>query len=998
MSATTQARQPHPGPSQGHSSRRDTPSISSNHSSSGRDRARERAHPAMESAVTRLLVSIKALLESLTQWSAQQIDELTVSDVYVRFGNDFNTAVAAFASFNIDMSELVTVPDDLRLVLEQCLSEDATPDNLEIYLPNVRKIITDLLQGLREKQTAYRKVMTEHRRQTDGHERTESRSSRSRRDGAHRPESTRTINGEDGGPRDSVRRSGHTSMRRRDIMSQSSQASTAPTLIGEEQPQQFIGGFAPMILEEQTGPPSPGPYAPPPPPSTTDSIPPQHRRQPSAAVSISERSLPPPPESPQPEPAPTEAAPLPVNSPVPASVKRYSLVDKPITTPPPPVVVEPSSPEIPLEQISETSSQPSDPPSIENVPAVADSLAALKKSDALERRASKRFSTYNISKITNSGVKGSLRGNPNRRSFAASNALTPGELAVLTEVDDEESSVYEARARSRSASRPTTPPPVPPLPTSPSRTPEPVAIVESVAKPAPSTSPRKIPVFLQLGREVKKVVVEPGLSFAGLRMLFVDKFAYNPGLEDFPAIYIRDPSSGVQYELEDVDEVKEKCLLSLNIEPLDQIKQHIDSQISSLHQDIKDLKSTISNQRVSTQLPHIVTQPLAESTPVPRPSDRQFQTAARRLSRFVGDSSFMAQSVGGQPDATPPASNQVLPQTTGQSLQTQMTGASAYSDYTSRVVTDLRTQFDEVQNLRRDIGVMRQLYTDFMKQTKDSLGTLRNQTQNVKQLASSSVGGARAYIDSGKQKLDMRSQNVLTDVEKLQDLVENIKDDVIRRQVTPKPQYFKTIKKDIEKVAAELESLKEHIKTIKPMWKSTWEEELQNIVEEQQFLNHQEEFLADLLEDYKAVVEVYGHVEQVVNLRGTNNGLPRGGRRGYRPPPPDEGHNGLSTVMQEIRGAAVDPERRLKAIEANKKNREKALAAREDDLQTELTEFVGQKKLKMTGGAEEVERVRQKRNDMTLKAMFTGGSISSFAGTVGDGTPNGGSPISPTTP
>jgi hypothetical protein len=49
-------------------------------------------------------------------------------------------------------------------------------------------------------------------------------------------------------------------------------------------------------------------------------------------------------------------------------------------------------------------------------------------------------------------------------------------------------------------------------------------------------------------------------------MLFVDRFAYNPGQEDFPAIYIRDPSSGVQYELEDPDEVNDKCLLSLNIE------------------------------------------------------------------------------------------------------------------------------------------------------------------------------------------------------------------------------------------------------------------------------------------------------------------------------------------------------------------------------------------------------------------------------------------------
>ncbi len=81
-----------------------------------------------------------------------------------------------------------------------------------------------------------------------------------------------------------------------------------------------------------------------------------------------------------------------------------------------------------------------------------------------------------------------------------------------------------------------------------------------------SEEPSKMTVFLQLGREVKKVKVEKGISFSSLRVLFVDKFSYNPGLENFPAIYIRDPSSGVQYELEDTDEVKEKCLLSLNIE------------------------------------------------------------------------------------------------------------------------------------------------------------------------------------------------------------------------------------------------------------------------------------------------------------------------------------------------------------------------------------------------------------------------------------------------
>jgi len=59
---------------------------------------------AVESAVTRLLVSIKQLLESLTQWSEQKVTEEGVSDVYVQLGNDFNTAIQAFSQFNIDMS------------------------------------------------------------------------------------------------------------------------------------------------------------------------------------------------------------------------------------------------------------------------------------------------------------------------------------------------------------------------------------------------------------------------------------------------------------------------------------------------------------------------------------------------------------------------------------------------------------------------------------------------------------------------------------------------------------------------------------------------------------------------------------------------------------------------------------------------------------------------------------------------------------------------------
>ncbi|KAJ7066566.1 bud site selection protein 6 [Mycena amicta] len=935
--------------------------------------ASRNAHPAVESAVTRLLVAIKLLLESLTQWSHLEIDENAVSDVYVRLGNDFNAAVAAFAAFNIDMAELMQVPDDLRNVLEQCLAEDATQDNLELYLPTVRQIITNLLQGLRGKQSIYRRIVSDHRHRSESGSGSEGRSTRTR--SSHRSQLSRSNVSEADTPPTPTSMLDGTSSRRSTQQQQQQQSSSrrrdpgSPLLNGSEQPP-FIGGFAPSVVE-----------------------PPAEREAPQdeSPESSSRRARIPAPIEP---PASDNFQQYPPNDRIsaptaPASMKRYSLVDGPVA--PPTVVVDSSSPNYDFDARlnGSTPPPPPDTPPIDSLqaPAMANSLAALKKSDALERRASKRFSTYNISKMTGS----TLRERPTRTgaALAASSAPTPVELAVLTEDDEEPAAASQllrrTSSRSRSnESRKVSTPPVPPIPATPSRTPEPIvpppppSAVESPQTPVPaseSSASGPFTVFLQLGREVRKATIDKNISFASLRVLFVDKFSYNPGQENFPTIYIRDPSSGVQYELEEMEEVKEKCLLSLNIEPLDQIKQHIDTQISSLSQELRDLKTAVNNSKRQSIIspPSIVGQPLAESTPPNRPTDRRFQDVARRLSRFVGENSGLS-------SFNAPAPSALQPQITGQSLQPQMTGGSVLSDYSSRVVTDLKTQFDEVQNLRRDLGVMRQLYTEFMKSTKDSLGQLRTQTQSVKQLATTSVGGAREYIDTGKRKLDVRSQNILTEVEKLQDLVEGVKDDVVKRHATPKAQYLRTIKKDIDSIATEMESLKEHINTIKPMWKKTWEEELQNIVDEQGFLTHQEQFLEDLLDDHKALVEVYGHVEKIINLKGPGS-VGRSGRKGggFRPPPPEEGHGGLSTVMLEIRGAAVDPERRMKAIEASQKSREKELASRSDEMQAELTDFVAGKKLRMTGGAEETERMRQKRSDMTLKAMFTNGGVPDMA-------------------
>lgn len=95
----------------------------------------------IEKSVTHLLVATKQLLETLTQWSRGQATDGQVSDVYVRLGYEFNMACRAFTAINVDTSDLGNVPELLRSILESTLSQEASTESLEKYLPRIRDII-----------------------------------------------------------------------------------------------------------------------------------------------------------------------------------------------------------------------------------------------------------------------------------------------------------------------------------------------------------------------------------------------------------------------------------------------------------------------------------------------------------------------------------------------------------------------------------------------------------------------------------------------------------------------------------------------------------------------------------------------------------------------------------------------------------------------------------------------------------------------------------------
>lgn len=267
-----------------------------------------------------------------------------------------------------------------------------------------------------------------------------------------------------------------------------------------------------------------------------------------------------------------------------------------------------------------------------------------------------------------------------------------------------------------------------------------------------------------------------------------------------------------------------------------------------------------------------------------------------------------------------------------------------------RLAMELRSSYDEVQSVRRELGALRQVYTDFRAETAGVLATLKTQTTHVKEIAGNKVVGDRAYIDEGKVKLDNRSQDLLTKIEELQDTIDDLKNDVVARKIKPKPKQMEAINNLIAAGQLGLDSLSQYIATVKPMWKKTWEAELQNIVDEQQLLNHQEELLADLRADHENVVTVFEQIQQYVSLQNTNKIK----KPEFRPPSPEEGHQGLRTVMMEVKGLAPASDKRMRAIEMAEKSRQRETQDNSDEFAQELSGFVEGKLLKKTGESSQI--------------------------------------------
>lgn len=933
-------------------------SSSGSRSSAARSSVRQSSQPqqlsTIEKSVTHLLVATKQLLETLTQWSRNAASESEVSDVYVRLGYEFNIACRAFNGIGVDTQDLGPVPDLLRAILEETLSQEASQQSLDRFLPRIRDIIINLLHGLKKKQQRLR-------------QRTSSGSQSSRQ--ASAAESAAD-----------------------DLLARQSASRTQSQRVANEQPSHDL---PPRSASIQGGRSSPRKE------SFTPATSIHHARDQSRDTTNSDSS----------SMSSGAMQNIPVIAPYPQEDTMPAQPPAQYGNEPAPVAYQQESPRPPYTEHNLPLPPPPPPPKQQ------DALAALQRGGELERRASRRFSAYQISKhlgssngvpmmpvAQNSPIPN--RGQDTRESMKAvrtrsflHNRQKSGQktaqdspsrrerLEELRAAETLDTDVAElpATAGLESASpMPKTPEDklgAYPFPTQ--QSPEEADMGATVNGPVPETiidqafeepvggelqrrrsriqrqttppptaekassqqqfvpesSPqpgKELTLFLQYKSKIKKFVLSDGgdLSIARLQLAFIEKFAWNThnNGNDLPEIYLQDPVSGVRHELEDLADIKDRSVLVLNVEQLDEVKKHFDDSIGGIKSMIEGLKAAVDDQQSA----------------IHRVSERQ-QEAAKEMATLA-----TAPPRAQTPNATPPP------------LQTASSRGTP-------------AQLTEVQSLRRELAVVRQTYTSFVDDINSSMSTIRTKAATVKSAANKArvpsmpAGSGRTYVNGGKKSLSDDSEKLVTQVDDLQDTVEDLRKDVVQRGVRPLPRQLDVVSKDISTATSGLKKLQEFLKREKPIWTKIWEKELQVVCEDRDLLTMQEELCIDLEDDLEKAAETFALVEQATRQQNLQN-TPRSSSRTLNPVALDRGGDPAKArtgVLGEVRALQPNHESRLEAIERAEKARQRELEERRDgEFQKELSSFVEEGKLKKSGGVEEAERLRKLKDERSRKENF----------------------------
>ncbi|OMJ19585.1 Bud site selection protein 6 [Smittium culicis] len=521
----------------------------------------------------------------------------------------------------------------------------------------------------------------------------------------------------------------------------------------------------------------------------------------------------------------------------------------------------------------------------------------------------------------------------------------------------------------------------------------------------PNTNPLNTTLFLQYGERIRKSNHVGQPSIFSLITLFLDTFIEDQTVfseisttdlnthESTPLFLIKDHLTGIFFELVNLDEVRERSLIKWNVNPINspvidakildpKSNKNIDSPTENIQSDIAAANETYADiSKKLSGLPNLI------ETIVNKSISNLSELIKDQLTLNYNDSAALNSA----------KQNTENDDFDKEKLIDSINSLTDENLKLKEIVTSLK---DKTSNIDNDLKIAKseklliaQKNTDLNDQLKQKNVKISFLESKIKELetplptSTTEKSNARKRLELEKSQLKSRYEDLGIKMEDLEILVNELRKDVVIRKSTPTQKLISKAETGLDCVLTEAESLKGFFNEIMPKWKGVWSDELKEIVSEQHFSNQIDSELNDLTNDAKSLLDILSKLNAVVELKqeGSSASSPRSSNMKRISDsvkvvnisklnndssenlvdPSDNSSETLDFKKQlfnEISLLEINSDVRVEAIEISEKVRRFELDSRStNEFQSELANFVMQKKLRPTGGIDELELKLQAR-------------------------------------
>ncbi|KAJ1732311.1 Bud site selection protein 6 [Coemansia biformis] len=502
-------------------------------------------------------------------------------------------------------------------------------------------------------------------------------------------------------------------------------------------------------------------------------------------------------------------------------------------------------------------------------------------------------------------------------------------------------------------------------------------IIADMTKTRISADGSPIRVFLQLGDDTKRAELSEEPTHTALVNLFIEK--YRGRLADdpdaLPSVYVKDPKAGVFYELEDMADVVDGATLCWHTQPLG---KNSDGDGPG---DAAAAPAGSAKKEQSTGELAAVVAALADTV-----AQLPAQLKAELAATVEEMKSHVRASGTGQAAATESASAAAAP-SQARLAKSSVGPAVAIARSASMPAVGDAGETDalrrQLQKAELELGVERQLRREAEEAAAAEKGALAAELEKLRTDVGRHPNVLRVRIEEGKGMLKAKYRTFNSRFEDVHSMVQEMRKDVAQRGSIPSDQMIRKAGVQLKEIEAGAQELVSFINDTRADWKRTWEEELQNILNEQSFVKDVEQLLSELLDDTNHLDGVLDKLRMIISLklreRSQNDYVPPAATRFIDVVPPDDIHDAKKDFLKQISCVDIDHSRRVDALKAAERLRLTELTAKVNEFDEELSEFVTQRRLRKTGGTEELERRRAEKDLEVMRDMLKSVEEAEFA-------------------